>query len=138
MSDPVTPNLGLIQPIVGADNNTWGTAWNQNAATIDVAFGQAQAQRDTVVLFNATGVVAVPAANLYGICTAGAGGISLTLPSAAAAGIGRKLYFVKDDTAVGIVSIIGTVRGSPYQLINQDQWVEVESDGTNWRIRANN
>lgn len=34
-ADATTPNLGLVQPEVGASNSTWGNKWNANAAILD-------------------------------------------------------------------------------------------------------
>ena len=34
-----TPNLGLKKPTSGADDDQWGTHWNQNADAIDAALG---------------------------------------------------------------------------------------------------
>jgi len=36
-----TPNLGLKLPITGADDDMWGTHWNDNATVIDTVFGGA-------------------------------------------------------------------------------------------------
>lgn len=38
MTDPVTTNLGLTLPTVGADSGTWGTLNNGNYTIIDTAF----------------------------------------------------------------------------------------------------
>jgi len=33
-----TPNLSLIKPTVGADSDTWGDSWNDNADVLDTLF----------------------------------------------------------------------------------------------------
>lgn len=74
--------------------------------------------------------------------TAGAGGITLTLPTAV--GItGRPYHIKRVDAAAGNVTIATTssqtIDGlTTYTLVNQWQYVEVYSDGANWQIRANN
>jgi hypothetical protein len=35
-----TPNLGLKKPTTGADDDMWGTHWNDNATILDTAFGE--------------------------------------------------------------------------------------------------
>ena len=39
MSYSITPNLGLKKPTPGADDDQWGTHWNENATILDTAFG---------------------------------------------------------------------------------------------------
>lgn len=74
--------------------------------------------------------------------TAGAGGITLTLPTAV--GIAGKPYHIKKvDSAAGSITIATTSgqtidAGATYLLVNQWQYVEVYSDGANWQIRGNN
>ena len=34
-----TPNLGLIKPLTGADDDMWGTHWNNNADALDAVLG---------------------------------------------------------------------------------------------------
>ena len=41
MSYSITPNLGLKKPTPGADDDQWGTHWNDNAMILDMAFGSA-------------------------------------------------------------------------------------------------
>ena len=41
MSYSITPNLGLKRPTPGADDDMWGTHWNDNATILDTAFGSA-------------------------------------------------------------------------------------------------
>jgi microcystin-dependent protein len=44
VSDTTTPNLGLVQPDVGASRSTWGGKWNNNASLIDSNAGSLQSQ----------------------------------------------------------------------------------------------
>jgi microcystin-dependent protein len=41
MADTFTPNLNLCMPEIGASQDTWGTKWNANLATIDQVLGAA-------------------------------------------------------------------------------------------------
>lgn len=74
--------------------------------------------------------------------TAGAGGITLTLPSAVGLA-GQTMRIVMVDTGVGGVNI-NTTAGQTisgranYALSNQWQYVQVESNNANWIIVANN
>lgn len=43
MSYSTTPNLGLKKPTPGADDDQWGTHWNDNATILDTAFGSTSA-----------------------------------------------------------------------------------------------
>lgn len=36
----ITPNLGLKKPATGADDDMWGTHWNDNATILDTAFAE--------------------------------------------------------------------------------------------------
>ncbi len=76
------------------------------------------------------------------LATAGAGGITLTLPTAVGIA-GRPYHIKKVDSAAGTVVIATTssqtIDGfATYTLLNQWQYVEVYSDGANWQIRGNN
>lgn len=75
-------------------------------------------------------------------CTAGSGGITLTLPSASGR-TGKKFEFLRVDAAAGVVTIATTssqtINGiTTYLLTNQWQFVLVYCDGTNWKIRGQN
>jgi hypothetical protein len=65
------------------------------------------------------------------LATAGAGGITLTLPSASA-NSGAFFLVVRIDTAAGAVTITGT--GLSYALNVAGDSVRVYSDGTNWQV----
>jgi len=74
--------------------------------------------------------------------TSGAGGITLTAISAVGVS-GQKMRFVKVDTGAGAMTINTTggqtISGrSNYALTNQWQYMQMESDNTNWIIVANN
>jgi hypothetical protein len=74
--------------------------------------------------------------------TAGAGGISITLPTSVGLA-GQKVCIKKVDSGVGTVTV-GTTSAqtidssTTYPLTNQWQYVTVESDGSNWLIVGNN
>ena len=70
--------------------------------------------------------------------TAGAGGITLTLPSPSSVP-GQPFLIKKVDSAAGFVTInpnaAETIDGqASWQLVNQYQSVELTSDGTNWQV----
>ena len=76
------------------------------------------------------------------LATAGAGGITITLPTAVGIS-GRQYIVVKVDAAAGGVTIeadgTATIDGSlTYLLANQWQYAAFYSDGANWIIGANN
>jgi UDP-3-O-acyl-N-acetylglucosamine deacetylase len=74
--------------------------------------------------------------------TGGGGGITLTLPPAAS-NQGRRFSIKKVDAAAGVVTV--DANGAElidadltYVLSNEDQYVVIVSNGTNWSIVANN
>jgi hypothetical protein len=74
--------------------------------------------------------------------TAGAGGITLTLPAAASSN--GFIYTIKKvDSAVGVVTVDGnaseTIDGSlTYLLSNQYQFVTISCDGSTWHVTSRN
>ena len=80
--------------------------------------------------------------NTLVLATAGAPGITLTLPSAVGVA-GQTIRIVMVDTGIGGVTINTTAGQSisgraNYVLTNQWQYVQVESTNVNWVIVANN
>lgn len=74
--------------------------------------------------------------------TGGGGGITLTLP-AAASNTGRRFSIKKVDAAAGIVTIDANAAelidaDLTYVLTNEDQYVVIVSNGSDWSIVANN
>jgi hypothetical protein len=72
------------------------------------------------------------------LCTAGAGGVTITLPDATIY-TGRTFYIKQTDTGTGGVAIVTTSSQTidtltNYQLLNQNQFVQVVSDGSNWQV----
>ena len=59
-----------------------------------------------------------------------------TLPAAGQAG--QRFYFFNSGT--GVITIAGTINGNAagYKLVNQYQYVEITSDGTQWLVTSNN
>lgn len=105
--------------------------------TITASGGGGGTGPDTVLLANTSQALSLPVnTNLYVDATAGAGGISLTFPSAAGLG-GQKITVIMVDTGAGGVTLIGTISGnSSYVLTNQWQSVVAESNNTSWRAVA--
>lgn len=82
------------------------------------------------------------AVNTFILATAGAPGITLTLPSAVGVA-GQTMRIVMVDTGVGGVAIHTTggqsISGAAnYALSNQWQYVQLESNNSNWVVVANN
>ena len=83
--------------------------------------------------------------NLFYQATAGAGGITLTLPTSVGL-VGRSIKIKKVDSSAGVVTINtslsqtidGTLFGTSYILTNYQQYVTLESDNNNWNVVANN
>jgi hypothetical protein len=76
------------------------------------------------------------------LATGGAGGIALSLPNPTTCS-GQPIVYKKVDSGAGFVTInpfaSETIDGqSSYVLVNQYQYVEVMSDGTNWQLINNN
>jgi hypothetical protein len=98
---------------------------------------------DTTVQVSTSGAFTMPSSwNLVIEATAGAGGITLTMPSAIGLG-GRKITIVQVDTGVGGVQINPfpasgqTFSGrSGFELTNQWQTYTIASDNANWIITA--
>ena len=137
MPGPPTPNLGLTVPTVNGDFGIWGNELNTDLAIID-ALGaipsSASAAGRTLVYSVA------PINRAYE--TAGAGGITDVLPTAIGHR-GQGFFIKKVDSAAGAVLITTTLSqtidgAATYSLVNQWQYVWVESDGANWQIVGNN
>ena len=98
---------------------------------------------DTVSSTSTSGSVTLPAStNVLVLATGGSGGITQTLPTAVGL-TGQKARIKKVDSGVGTVTIATTSGqtidgGSTYLLVNQWQYVSLESDGSNWQIVENN
>lgn len=70
-----------------------------------------------------------------------AGAFTVTLPTAASAGAGRKYLFKKTDTSANAVTIDGngseTIDGAlTTALAVKDSILQIYCDGTNWRVKA--
>lgn len=83
----------------------------------------------------------ITTSHLY-LATGGAGGINLTLADATTVS-GQTVRIVKVDSGVGSITLstvsAQTINGqSSYVLINQWQYVQLESTATNWVVIANN
>lgn len=97
----------------------------------------------TVTTLTISGGVNVSSSgNVLVLATGGAGGITVTLPTAVGAA-GQSACIKKTDSGVGAVTVATTggqtIDGaSTYLLVNQYQYVTVQSDGSNWWIVAQN
>lgn len=106
-----------------ADGTAQFTAAGGNTVTVLTVNGGITITSGSSVLVKATG---------------GAGGITVTLPTAVGAA-GQMACIKKVDTGVGAVTVATTggqtIDGvSTYLLVNQWQFVNVQSDGSNWLI----
>lgn len=127
-----TTNMGLQKPTVQGDSGAWGGY--QNAA-FDII--------DTLALFptstsNTSGNLAFDNVRpiVFEQATGGSLGIVRTLPSAVGKA-GKIFHVTKVDSGAGSVTVAGVINAD-YVLVNQDQYVGVLSDGTNWRVVINN
>lgn len=96
-------------------------------------------QLEAVLTFSTSNSISITnSANVLVKAIAGAGGITLTLPTAAGLS-GNIIRVIQIDTGVGgvIISTVGgqTINGSSsYILTNQWQTISMESDNANWII----
>jgi hypothetical protein len=121
-----TPNLGLTVPTVGGDFGVWGGELNTDLAILD-ALGVTP---DIPTSANITVAPTQPITIVY--ATGGGGGITVTLPSAAA-NAGRTIVVKKMDATAGAITIAaasGAVEIT--SILNQGQAVWYHSDGTKW------
>lgn len=132
MSTPTT-FMGLPNPSVGGDANTWGGFLNTCISGFDAL------AVNNLVNVSVTGSLAVFNGPVLVKATSGAG-ITLTLPdSTIAANKGRVYVITKVDAAVGTVTLAGfggqTFSGAANLLIST-QWASftIQSDGVNWIV----
>lgn len=113
---------------------------------ININVNPGASSSDSVQLINSSQSVGFAgASNTLVLATSGAGGITVTLPSAIGVP-GQVVKVKKVDSGVGAVAIAtvsaqtidGTLYGTSYSLTNLMQYVALESDGSNWNIVANN
>jgi hypothetical protein len=136
MPGPSTPILGLTVPTVGGDNGLWGTELNTDLAIID-NLGAVPVVSTSI---NLSAAIPVFPETLIK-ATAGAGGITVTLPNPATCS--GKIFTVKKmDSAVGTVMVTpaaGNIDGvASYLLPNQFQYGRFVSDGANYNVIGNN
>ena len=90
---------------------------------------------DVLASYSSNSSVATSTSNIFGICTGGSSGITLTLPTPAGA-TGRKITLLKADSGIGTCAIVGSVNFPV--LTNQYQYVVFESNNSNWYTVGNN
>jgi hypothetical protein len=132
-----TPNLGLIPPTVGSDNNVWGNYLNQDLATIDTL-----AVSPIININSSYAAVVTNAVEQVILCTTGALAITVTLP-APSVSQGKIFTVKKIDSGVGTVTINsiggGTIDGQgSWVNANQYVYVRVISDGVSYDVIGNN
>lgn len=121
-----------LQGILFADGTSQTTAASGAGGGVDTV--QSASVNTTLTIAAST--------NYFVKATAGAGGISITLPTSVGL-TGQKVRIKKVDSGVGTVTV-GTTSAqtidasTTYPLTNQWQYVTVESDGSNWLIVENN
>jgi hypothetical protein len=132
MSTPTT-FMGLPNPTVGADSNTWGGFLNTCISGFDTL-----AVAAVPVTVSTTGSLAVYNGSALIKADASSGAIVLTLPDATvASNKGRRYSIVKIDATGNTVTLQGfggqTISGAA-SVILSTQWfiVAVVSDGANW------
>lgn len=128
-----TPNLGLTLPVVNGDNGIWGNELNTDLTIID-GLGVIPNQN-----FAANGTLAYDTGGrpiVVSECSAGAGGITVTLPAST---LGKVFVLVKTDSGVGSVTVATsssqTISGQSTMILsNQWQYLGVFGDGSNWIV----
>jgi hypothetical protein len=133
-----TPILGLIVPLVGGDNNIWGTELNTNLATID----NLGAQNIVNASVNYAAVVGVNPRTLIRMTTS-ASNLTVTLPTPSTLNNGKSWIALKVDNGAGILTIIaanGALIGgqATWTRAMQNGFVECMSNGTTYDVVGNN
>ena len=136
-----------VYPIaVVTTNNTGITTLIDSRPDILININPGGSSSDSIQLVNTSQAIDFAgASNTLVLATSGAGGITITLPSAVGVG-GQTVKVKKVDSGVGAVAIStvsvqtidGILYGTSYNLTNLMQYVALESDGSNWNIVANN
>jgi hypothetical protein len=117
-----------------------GIPAGQGTNVTQIAGGAGGSSADTFLAASISQTLNLGTGNLLVDATAGAGGITLTLQSAAGIS-GQRVRITRIDTGAGTLTInttsAQTINGSlTYVLTNQWQTVTLESNGTNWRVIA--
>lgn len=104
-----------------------------------VAGGGSGGGSTTVSINTSTVLTNIAAGVMYVFATGGSGGgITVTYPSAAF-NVAGTIFVKKVDSGVGPVIVAANLDGGGnYALTNLDQYVSGASDGSSWRIVANN
>lgn len=121
------------------------TITDEGGGTLNLTANTGQGHPDTVDagLSTSQALSFSPNANLFVTSVGGASGITLTLPAAGGNG-GRRVIIKKTDSGVGSVTIQTATEGEridgvpSYTLLNENQYVVVESDGSSWFVVGNN
>lgn len=100
-------------------------------------FGASNGPRsETVTSYSSNSTVAVNGFSVFGTCTGGASGITITLPTAVG-NSGLTIKLLKIDAGVGAITILNSASSYP-PLVNQYQYVVFESNGSGWYVVGNN
>ncbi len=97
----------------------------------------------TTAVRSVSGTSYTVAANDDSIYVTTSGAFTLFLPAISGASSGRKITIKKVDSAANTVTVTSygseTIDGAAnYALATQNKYVTVQSDGTNWKVIANN
>jgi|GEM_PF-7131865 len=122
---PITHRFQSAVPAGGVVGDVTTVNWNDSHVFILLS-----------TAYNANANVAATAEVLEG--TGGSGGITLTLPSAAA-NTGKFFYAMKVDSGAGAVTLVDAAGAlfngdNSYVLENQWQAVKLQSNGTRWNV----
>ncbi len=129
MTDPVTPNLGLTKPTVGADADAWGALVNGNADLVDAEWSRT-ARGDA-------GYAIAPADRFVCLTAALTAPRSFTLPAASALKTGQAITVLDEaggGSANNTLSIVragaDTINGASSLVLNAARAsVVLRSDG---------
>src|ERR1035437_888483 len=133
MTDPVTNNLSLIQPTVGADLNLWGGVLNNGViAAIDATFGANLAVSITVADVTLTAAQFQNAIFVVSGALTGARNLILPLfPNSATVAVGGRFVVVNNTTAAYSLTVKTAASGSTGVVVPQGFTALLYSDGTN-------
>ena len=131
---PITPILGLQEPIVGDSQDIWGGQINNNFIILD------SLAASPPIAVNADGTSA-PGVALETVewCDAGAPGITRTLPDATA--YDGRIFTYKKIAGTGTVTVTSAqlIDGAAtWDLPNLNQYVRVIAGAGTWGVIGNN
>ena len=115
MTDPVTTNLGLTKPTVGADADAWGGLVNGNADLIDAEFNR-------VARGDANYVIAATDRNVA-LTAALSAPRTFTMPAASAVKTGQAITFIDEAGGVNATNTLTFARAGADRIDSANSFV---------------